>query len=445
MSQTWTAEQILALAPDEASAKAGRGLAGPRKWVSTGRDARAVWGECQGSGSTPYQTQIDLSEPAFRCSCPSRKFPCKHGLGLFLLFAADPASVPEAAPPAWVTDWLGKRDEKIQQKETAAAVVKTDAELAKAAGQQAKRAADRQAKVTQGLQDLDLWLCDMVRQGIAGLPAKGYGYWNDMAARLVDAQAPGVARMLRGMAGIPNTGEGWMDRLMERMGLLYLLLEGFQRLETGALSDAEQADIRAAIGFTVRQEEALQRSGVTDRWFTLGQRVYEEDQFKVYRTWLWGQHSERTALLLDFVRPNQQPERTFAPGAAFDAELVYFPGAWPQRALLKSSPTAVRAMDDAPGYAHVTEMLSAYADAIAANPWLEAFPASLQEVTPTQTGERWALRDREGALLRLSRAFDGEWRLMAVSGGKPVTVMGEWDGAELLPLSAWTDGRFVRL
>lgn len=32
----------------------------------------AVWGLCQGSGKDPYQTQIDLIGPAFRCSCPSR-------------------------------------------------------------------------------------------------------------------------------------------------------------------------------------------------------------------------------------------------------------------------------------------------------------------------------------------------------------------------------------
>ncbi len=44
-------------------------------------------GLCQGSGRQPYQARVDLAEPAFKCSCPSRKFPCKHGLALLLLFA----------------------------------------------------------------------------------------------------------------------------------------------------------------------------------------------------------------------------------------------------------------------------------------------------------------------------------------------------------------------
>ncbi len=445
MSQLWTTQQIMALAPDAASAKAGQTLATARKWVSTGRDGRAVWGECQGSGSTPYQTQIDLSEPAFRCSCPSRKFPCKHGIGLFLLFAADAAAVPETAPPTWVTDWLSKRDEKAQKKESPVETVKTEAQLAKASAEQAKRAAGRQAKVTQGLQDLELWLCDLIRQGIATLPSKPYRFWDEAAARLVDAQAPGVARMLRGMAGIPNSGEGWMDRLLERIGLLYLLLEGFQRLDTGMLSEEHQADIRSAIGFTVRQEDVLARLGSLDTWLTIGQRVYDEDQFRVHRTWLRGQRSGQAALLLDFTRPGQHPEGTLPPGSAIEGELVYYPSAFPQRAVIKQARFLTAAVTDAPGYATAAELLSAYADALASNPWLESFPAPLNMQMTIQRGERWALRDQNGGLLWLNRQFAQQWRLVAVSGGKPITVIGEWDGATLLPLSAWADGRFVKL
>ena len=77
-----TMEQITALAPDAASVKAGRGLVNSAKWPTLGQSANALWGECQGSGSKPYQVSVDLGGPAFKCTCPSRKFPCKHGLGL---------------------------------------------------------------------------------------------------------------------------------------------------------------------------------------------------------------------------------------------------------------------------------------------------------------------------------------------------------------------------
>ena len=83
-----TEEQIIQLAPDAASVKAGKGLATRAKWVLLEHSDRAIWGHCQGSGKTPYQTVIDIKNVAFKCSCPSRKFPCKHGLGLLFLYAA---------------------------------------------------------------------------------------------------------------------------------------------------------------------------------------------------------------------------------------------------------------------------------------------------------------------------------------------------------------------
>jgi hypothetical protein len=444
-SMSWTAEQILALAPDDASGKAGRGLAAASKWVLLGHDARAVWGECKGSGASPYQVQIDLAEPAFRCTCPSRKFPCKHGIGLFLIYSTDGRSVPETAAPAWVTEWLAKREETAQKREERAAEPKTGAQLAKAAEVQVKRAANRQARVTQGLQDLDLWLCDLLRQGIATLPARSPKCWDEQAARLVDAQAPGVARMLHDMGGIPNSGDGWPDRLLERLGLLHLLLEGYTRLESGQLSEANRADIREAVGWNVRQEEVLAGAGVPDCWLVVGQRSYEEEQFRVQRTWLLGQTTGRSALLLDFLRSGQAPAHTYVPGAGFDAELAFYPGAWPLRALVREQRSAPTPVGHVPGHPDAAAMLAAYAAALAANPWIEPFPAALAAIIPVSDGDRWAVRDQAGMLLPLPRSFAQPWRLLAVSGGHPVTLFGEWDGAALLPLSVWADGRYVKM
>lgn len=107
---SWSVEQVLALAPDEASRKAGTrlGTAGP--WSGTGRDgAGAVWGLCEGSGSTPYRTVVDTTGPACSCSCPSRKFPCKHALGLLLLLASDDAACRPGEPADWAAAWIEGR------------------------------------------------------------------------------------------------------------------------------------------------------------------------------------------------------------------------------------------------------------------------------------------------------------------------------------------------
>ena len=116
MSTTLTAEQILALAPDPASARAGQGLATPRKWAALGCSSAAAWGECQGSAREPYRTQVDLAGPAFRCSCPSRKFPCKHALGLMLAYLDKPDAFKERQPPEELVAKREKQVERAQKK-----------------------------------------------------------------------------------------------------------------------------------------------------------------------------------------------------------------------------------------------------------------------------------------------------------------------------------------
>jgi hypothetical protein len=64
----------------------------------------------------------------------------------------------------------------------------------------------------------------------------------------------------------------------------------------------------------------------------------------------------------------------------------------------------------------------------------------LGAVVPVVDGRRrWWLRDATGAALRLG-ACD-RWRLLALSGGQPIDLFGEWDGDELRPLSVHVERR----
>ena len=62
------------------------------------------------------QTRIDLAEPAFGWSCPSRKFPRKHSPGLFLLLVQQVATFGEGPPPARGAEWLAGRDKRAEKK-----------------------------------------------------------------------------------------------------------------------------------------------------------------------------------------------------------------------------------------------------------------------------------------------------------------------------------------
>ena len=82
-----TEQFILLQAPNAAAAANGRKLSSGGKFSNLRRTESGdlFWGECAGSGKTPYRVSIDWTDPnapVSRCSCPSRQFPCKHALGL---------------------------------------------------------------------------------------------------------------------------------------------------------------------------------------------------------------------------------------------------------------------------------------------------------------------------------------------------------------------------
>ena len=435
MKTTWTAPQILALAPDSPSAKSGQELANARKWVTLGATEEAAWGECQGSGSKPYQAQIALAEPTFKCSCPSRKFPCKHGLGLLLLMEKQPDVFTQADVPEWVSQWLAGRAQKSEAK--AQKAEKTEADPAA----QAKRASQREAKVATGLDDLDRWLRDLIRHGLADAQSKPYAFWDGPAARLVDAQAPGAARLVRGLA--PPSGADWAERLLARMGRIHLLIEGYRRLES--LPEGTQADIRAVLGFTVKEDEVLAGASVRDHWLVVGQSVEEEDRLRVQRTWLHGRETGRDALVLQFAHAAQPMDTGLVPGISLDADLAFYPSAFPLRALVKTRHDVPHPLTDLPGHSSIVDGTGAYAAALAQQPWLERFPLTLQDVLPQREGSGWIVRDPSDAFLPLAPRGGDDWPLLTLSGGHPVSLFGTWDGDALTPLSLFTEGRFHAL
>jgi uncharacterized Zn finger protein len=102
-------EQVLALAPDASAAAAGKKLGTPAPWQNLGGNDDAYWGECKGSAL--YQVRVARADLAAKCTCPSRKLPCKHTLGLLVLAATAPKALTATEPPEWVIEWLVKRGE----------------------------------------------------------------------------------------------------------------------------------------------------------------------------------------------------------------------------------------------------------------------------------------------------------------------------------------------
>ncbi len=386
MSERWDRARVLSLAPDASSQRAAQALTSGRAWqasgaspgTGTGPDTGVLWGECRGSGSAPYRTVIDLSGPAYRCSCPSRKFPCKHALALLLIWAD--GTVPEDAGelPGWAASWLAGRAARAARPAAAGPGEPKDPQMA------ARRAGQREARVASGLAELDRWLCDQVRQGLAASQRAGYRHWDDIAARMVDAQAPGLAERLRDLAAVPHSGPGWDGRLLAEYALLRLLTVAYRR--QAELPAPLRDTVRSRIGFSQRQADVLAGGEpVRDHWQVLGRRDVELDRVRGRRTWLRGRKTGRPALVLSFAPAGAGLDESLIPGTDTDADLVFYPGAVPLRAIVAARYDTAGGRP--PDGDTVTGLLAGYAAALAEDPWLDSWPAVL-EVTPARSPGR---------------------------------------------------------
>lgn len=447
MSDRWSRDQVLALAPDAASRMTAERVAAPGTWSQTGcyaaEGVAAVWGACKGSGARPYRACVDLSDPAFRCTCPSRKFPCKHALALLLLWSEGRVAA-AAAVPGWVAEWVEQRQERSERASRRAARAPGDGPADPEA--QRRRVEQRERRVAAGIDELDRWLQDQVRHGLAEAHLAGYRHWETAAARLVDAQAPAPAGVVRRLAAVPRSGEGWPARLLEEYALLRLLTVAARQLPE--LPDPLRQVVRSRLGFTVTREEVLAGPTVRDRWDVVGQRDTVEDRLAVRRLWLRGRDRGNPALVLSFAAPGQTLDASLVVGTTVDAELAFYPGTPALRALVARHHGIATAC--VPPGGTVAALLAAYAEALACDPWLDRWPAVLAGVAlaraPRDAGGGWALVDPDGDAVTLHPGAGAPWRLAALSGGHPVTVAGEWTPQGLLPLTAWDpDGRVVPL
>ncbi|MGD9644666.1 MAG: SWIM zinc finger domain-containing protein [Pirellulales bacterium] len=438
MARTFTRDDVLRLAPDAGSAKSGQDLAQVRKWGLLEHDDIALWGECQGSGAKPYRVQIDLAEPAFKCSCPSRKFPCKHGLALLLIYATTPDAPTAAAQPDWVQEWLASR----QARASKAAEKQSREPAPRDPAAQAKRREKRIERARAGLADLSAWMRDLVRTGIGTAPGRGFEYFDSQARRMVDAQAPGVARLVRQLGSLASAGAGWQRPFLEQLSLVHLLTAAVERF--AILPEAIRADVEGVLGITTAADELSELAGVADLWQVVAQEVELEDRLRVQRTWLYGAKTERVAQVLQFAHGAAAFDNTLSPGTEFEGELVFFPGSG-LRAVVRTQQPNFAPLAALAGLDRFDQLLDRYSAALAEFPWLERLCLPLRQVTPARVDERWWIVDATGAALATALGDDAGYLLLAVSGGRPVDLAAEYDGQRLRPLTVIVDGKVFSL
>jgi hypothetical protein len=441
---SYNPNQILDLAPDPSSAKAAKGLIKSGKWPVLGADETSVWGECQGSGKNPYLTGIDLSgpSPAFKCSCPSRKFPCKHGLALFLILAQNPDWVTQNQRPAWLAEWISKRQEKAETKSQPK--VETPQDQEKKAKQAQRTAKQRFEKMELGIREIETWLEDVMVQGLGQVQNQKRDYWHEIYVRMNDQQLPGLANLIQEIQALDHNSQ-WPHETFTRLCQVHILKNAFARQDK--LDDNRRQDVLSALGVVIKQEDFLGNEEVerlSDIWQVIIKVNEQDDKMKTQRTWLQGLQSKRFAMILDYSYRGSPFKYNLEVGTSFQAQIVFYPGSFQHRAVLDElGPTEDRPITGL----HPTwrQFLQFQAECLSKNPFLQQHPVSVQNCRPVMQDNELLLVDQNNEFLKVDDRFDYAWELLAFGGGQSVHLFGEWNGHRLLPLHAANTERSLTL
>lgn len=459
-------DKIESLAPDQASLDAARKLLKPTNWPTLavgGQDL--AWGECQGSGSTPYRVVICESDAGFKCSCPSRKFPCKHSLALMWLRSEGKVNFTPGPIPDWVESWLSRRrgpsesgDDKSAKpkasiKASAAAQEGTPdpKDDAKAAAARERKLKERESSVLAGLEELDTWLTDQVDKGIASFVNNVTELTRMMAQRLVDAKASGLATRLDSLPArlfaFPDAQRPLLA--IQELAQFHLLAEAYRRQDS--LSPALKADVRQMIGWNLTREQLLADASalrIQANWRVIATNsITQVDRLIRHETWLFREAATQApyfALFLDFVPLATGVSRSiYSPGESIPAELVFYPGALPMRALIAQQSGATQPATNNLGLPDLPleTAFAGYEQALAQKPWLETWPLAFGQARLRRIGEQYWLCSKD-ATLTLPCASEQEnlYPLVALESFAGIAL---WDGhyARLwwaeTPLGTW--------
>lgn len=145
-----------------------------------------IFGECKGSGKSGYQTSADFSgdAPVFRCSCPSRQFPCKHSLALMYEWVNgknfEVAEVPE--------DVAGKREKIAKRKEKAKEEEKNGPQ--KPSKTSLAAAKKKLQKQLEGLELAETFVTDLLNRGVSSINGSSSASYKNLAKQLGDYYLP---------------------------------------------------------------------------------------------------------------------------------------------------------------------------------------------------------------------------------------------------------------
>jgi len=449
-----TEAYIEKLAVNANAFKAGKKLSTSSKWVEHNKSERSIWGAIKGSGKNPYRVSIDMLDLAYKCSCPSRQHPCKHSLAILLKHCNDSASFQQGTEPKDVADWLNKRHAKAAAKEEPPKEL-TEEELAKRAAAKAKTAAKRVEAVDSGVKELDLWLKDLVRLGLLELPSKDYAFFENVAAKMIDAKAPGLAGRIKAFNDLNfHEQHGWQEEALEMIGQLYLLLNSYKN-EPKEEETPYLQTIKSFIGWNFKKKEIQADPNalkVKDQWLILGSSVEMMDDLTAYRTWAQGLNTGQCGYILAFeTRFSPGPPPMLVDGTTIETELVFYPGNRPYRAFFESqNPVKDKPVPQKYFCKNWDDHHQKKVKELPENPWINNQFYLIKNIRFVKAGDEWIVCDENKKYQRIKYSvyqYSNEKILTMVmlANHQPVDLSFVEYNDGILPLGIFHDQKYTCL
>lgn len=333
---------VISAAPNADAARNGRALVLKGKFVALHHspDETLLFGRCQGSGKDAYLCSVDFANGnvTYRCSCPSRQFPCKHTLGLMFAYVQGkpftPAEVPEEL--AAKRDKAAVRAEKKQTASEAPRKVNKSALAKKIKAQLA------------GIDLLEKLTLDLVRLGIGNTNAKIAHEVEEQARQLGNAYLPGAQAALHSYTQLFYTNHGEersapqreaiYSEALDQLGRLHTLIKQGRaylnrRLEDPELAPETDTSIAAWLGHAWQLRELKDAGLVTTdvELVQLAFNTYDDTARKEYvDTGIWMNLNSGQIQLTQNFRPYKAAKHIKSEDSFFQVacvpELCVYPG-----------------------------------------------------------------------------------------------------------------------
>lgn len=298
-------------------------------------------------------------------------------------------------------------------------------------------------QMLEGALELRQWLFDVFRQGLGNLQTQPDSAWEAIAAGMSNAKLTAIARRIRKLKKL-STLPNWPAIFLQELADYYLFAEAFTRIRE--LPSNYQEELLNQGGRTPKEKDVFEtQQTVEDHWLIVGQKLGHDEDLRFQRTWLLGNQSAQTALLLEYAWRDTPFKYEWKVGSALTGKMTFYPGLYPLRAAISEFQPSSDPFTGLLPHTAFADFAALYATAVGKNPWIGVFPCLLENVTAiAKNGDIW-LVDQQKNSIPVASIGNTAWKILAHSGGFPVTIFGEWREGLFSALSVIDNGSIVSL